>query len=75
METVQPAQKDQYSNIKAETSDMNDRSYLDPGTSTFDPLRAIYDPEFQTDETTECHDNVEKCVAPSSKHSRCSKRH
>jgi len=63
METVQAVQKDQYSNIKAETSDMNDGSDLDPGTPTFNPLRAIYDPEFQTDETTECHDNVEKCVA------------
>jgi len=36
---------------------------LDPGTSKFVPLRAIYDPQFKTDVTTKCHDNVEKCIA------------
>ena len=34
-----------------------------PSTSTFEPLRAIYDPDFETESSTKVHDNVEKCVA------------
>lgn len=49
--------------VKTETSEMDDLSQLDPGSSNFVPLRAIYDPQFETDVTTECHDNVEKCIA------------
>jgi len=42
---------------------LRDDGQLDPETSGFVPLRAIYDPQFRTDTDTECHDNVEKCVA------------
>ena len=36
---------------------------IEPSTSDFQPLRAIYDPQYETDSSTKCHDNVEKCVA------------
>ena len=44
-------------------SDNENQDKLIPSTSNFEALRAIYDPEFETDENTKCHDNVEKCVA------------
>ena len=43
--------------------DKEDQDKVLPSTSSFDPLRAIYDPSFETDTGTKCHDNVEKCVA------------
>ena len=36
---------------------------LVPGTSSFNPVRAIYDPEFDSSQTVQTHDNLEKCVA------------
>jgi len=50
-------------NVRNMTSETNECFNLDPGTPSFNPLRAIYDPDFQTDESTQCHDNVEKCIA------------
>jgi len=44
-------------------SDSENQDKLIPSTSNFEALRAIYDPEFETDDNTKCHDNVEKCVA------------
>lgn len=41
----------------------DDQDKVLPSTSSFDPLRAIYDPSFETESSTKCHDNVEKCVA------------
>ena len=41
----------------------DDQVKVQPDTSSFDPLRAIYDPSFLTDSSTKCHDNVERCVA------------
>ena len=49
--------------VKTETSDMDNNSHLVNATTGFVPLRAIHDPDFETDVTTECHDNVEKCIA------------
>ena len=34
-----------------------------PGTSSFNPVRAIYDPDFDSSDTAQAHDNLEKCVA------------
>ena len=36
---------------------------LDPGSSSFNPLRAIYDPSFDTSEAQKTHNNLEQCVA------------
>lgn len=36
---------------------------LDPTSDNFNPLRAIYDPNFQVDDSTVVQDNVEKCIA------------
>jgi len=67
MEKVKIVQKEVKTEVNTEvtteTSNMDNSSQLDPGTSSFVPLRAIYDPDFETDVTTECHDNVEKCIA------------
>jgi len=41
----------------------NSQDKLVPSSSSFEPLRAVYDPDFETDDNTKCHDNVEKCVA------------
>lgn len=46
---------------KGDTS--QDSDGVVPSTSDFDPLRAIYDPNYETESDTNCHDNVEKCVA------------
>ena len=43
--------------------DNSDKDKIRPSSSSFDPLRAIYDPAFETEPGTKCHDNVEKCVA------------
>jgi len=65
MEKAPSVQKNDVSDISVKnmTSETNECFNLDPGTPSFDPLRAIYDPDFQTDESTQCHDNVEKCIA------------
>lgn len=36
---------------------------LQPGCSSFKPLRAIYDPKFDSSEGHKTHDNLEQCVA------------
>ena len=46
---------------KGDTS--QDSDGVVPSTSDFDPLRAIYDANYETESDTNCHDNVEKCVA------------
>jgi len=65
MEKALSVQKDDVNDnsVKIMTSETNECFNLDPGTPSFNPLRAIYDPDFQTDESTQCHDNVEKCIA------------
>jgi len=65
MDKAPSVQKNDVSDISVKnmTSETNECFNLDPGTPSFDPLRAIYDPDFQTDESTQCHDNVEKCIA------------
>ena len=36
---------------------------LEPGSSTFNTVRAIYDSDFDSSDSVQTHDNVEKCVA------------
>lgn len=36
---------------------------LDPANDNFNPLRAIYDPNFEVEDTAVVQDNVEKCIA------------
>ena len=36
---------------------------LEPRSSSFKPLRAIYDPSFDSSEAQKSHDNLEQCVA------------
>ena len=42
---------------------MDNENAVEPSTSSFSALRAIYDPEFETESETKVHDNVERCVA------------
>ena len=65
MEKPHSVQKGDISEISImnQTSEVTDSYSLDPGTPGFNSLRAIYDSDFQTDESTVCHDNVEKCIA------------
>ena len=42
---------------------MDNENTVEPSTSSFSGLRAIYDPEYETESGTKVHDNVERCVA------------
>jgi len=41
----------------------NSEDHLEPGSSSFKPLTAIYDPNFDGSEALKTHDNLEQCVA------------
>ena len=49
--------------VETEPAAIDDESQIDPASSSFVPLRAIYDHEFETDDDSKCHDNVERCIA------------
>ena len=41
----------------------NSEDHLEPGSSSFKPLTAIYDPNFDGSDALKTHDNLEQCVA------------
>lgn len=41
----------------------NSEDNLEPGSSQFNPLSAIYNPDFDSSDAVKTHDNMEKCVA------------
>ena len=41
----------------------NSEENLEAGSSSFKPLKAIYDPNFDSSEAQKTHDNLEQCVA------------
>ena len=41
----------------------NSEENLEPSSSSFNPLNAIYDPDFDGSEALKAHNNLEQCVA------------